>query len=98
MALDDAPTRVCLAAERAFLVALEGDCNVPLAAFAEIIDVERLRLRALVASPDGKAVVRSAQFAPVAEAEAAGARAADEVRAAGGEDILAALRAEAASE
>ncbi len=96
VALDDPATRACFRAERAFLEALEGDCNVPLAAFAELADAGRLRLRALVASPDGKRVVRSEQWAPVAEAQAAGLRAADEVRAGGGEAILAALRAEAA--
>jgi hydroxymethylbilane synthase len=92
-ALDDAATRVCLAAERAFLVALEGDCFVPLAALAEVGGDGRLRLRGLVASPDGSAVVRSEQWATVAEAELAGRRAADEVRAGGGDAILAALRA-----
>jgi hydroxymethylbilane synthase len=91
-ALDDAPTRACLAAERAFLVALGGDCNVPLAAFAEPETGGGLRLRALVASPDGAALVRSEQRGRVADAEAAGRRAADEVRARGGAEILAALR------
>jgi hydroxymethylbilane synthase len=93
-ALDHAPTRACFMAERAFLIALEGDCNVPLAAFAEITGDGRLRLRALVARPDGGKVVRSEQWAVAAEAEVAGLRAADEVRAAGGDEILAALRAE----
>jgi hydroxymethylbilane synthase len=92
--LDDATTRACLTAERAFLVALEGDCNVPLAAYAEITDGEHLRLRALVASPDGREVVRSEQSAAASDAESAGLRAAEEVRAAGAEDILAALRNE----
>jgi len=91
-ALDDAPTRACLAAERAFLVALGGDCNVPLAAFAEPEAGGGLRLRALVASPDGAALVRSEQRGRVADAEAAGRRAADEVCARGGAEILAALR------
>jgi hydroxymethylbilane synthase len=93
-ALDDATTRACLAAERAFLVALDGDCFVPLAALAEVGSDGRLRLRGLVASPDGSAVVRSEQWAEVAQAELAGRRAADEVRAGGGDAILAALRAE----
>jgi len=92
-ALDDATTRVCLAAERAFLVGLEGDCNVPLAALAEPSGDGRLRLRGLVARPDGSRVVRSEQWVAVAEAEHAGRLAADEVRAAGGAEILAALRA-----
>jgi hydroxymethylbilane synthase len=92
-ALDDPTTRACLVAERAFLVALGGDCNVPLAALAEPAEGGRLRVRALVASADGSALVRSEQFARVADAELAGRRAADEVRAAGGAEILATLRA-----
>jgi hydroxymethylbilane synthase len=95
-ALDDPTTRACLAAERAFLVALEGDCNVPLAALAEPVGDGGLRLRGLVARPDGSALVRSERRAPVGEAELAGRRAADEVRAGGGAEILAALRAELA--
>jgi hydroxymethylbilane synthase len=45
-------------AERAFLAALGGGCNVPLGAFAEPHDAAGLSLRGLVASPDGSAVVR----------------------------------------
>ncbi len=94
-ALDDGLTRARLAAERAFLAALEGDCNVPLAAYAEPLAGARLRLRALVASPDGRSVVRSEQSGLVSEAEALGRRAGSEVLANGGAEILARLRAEA---
>jgi hydroxymethylbilane synthase len=93
--LDDATTRACLVAERAFLTELEGDCNVPLAAFAEPAAGERLRLRALVASPDGSLLVRSEQEASRAEAGAAGRRAGRHVLANGGAAILERLRSEA---
>ena len=53
----DATART-VAAERAFLAALGGGCNVPLGAFAEPDAAAGLRLRGLVASPDGSAVVR----------------------------------------
>jgi hydroxymethylbilane synthase len=96
-ALDDAETRACLLAERAFLAELEGDCNVPLAAFAETGPGGRLRLRALVASPDGSALVRGEAEAAAAEAETAGRRAGRDVLAQGGAGILARLRAEAGS-
>jgi hydroxymethylbilane synthase len=55
-AVHDPTTSVCVAAERGVLIALEGDCKTPLAAFAEKIDHKdgpRLRLRAFVAAPDG---------------------------------------------
>jgi hydroxymethylbilane synthase len=94
-ALDDAAARAALAAERAFLAALEGDCNVPLAAYAEPLAGGRLRLRALVASPDGRALVRAEREASRADAVAAGRDAGREVLAKGGAEILAALRAEA---
>jgi hydroxymethylbilane synthase len=41
-----------VAAERGVLVALEGDCKTPIAAYAEKIDA-RMRLRAFIAEPDG---------------------------------------------
>ena len=93
LALDDATTRACLAAERTFLRELEGDCNVPLAAYAEPLAGGRLRLRALVASPDGRALVRREEGGRLADAEAAGRRAAEHVLANGGAAILERLRA-----
>lgn len=95
LALDDATTRACLTAERAFLRELEGDCNVPLAAFAEPLADDRLWLRALVASPDGCALVRSEQEARRSDAAAAGRRLGQQVLASGGAAILERLRAEA---
>ncbi len=55
--LDDAVTRAAVTAERATLAALGGGCQVPIGAYAEIED-GRLRLRAVVISPDGRALVR----------------------------------------
>lgn len=89
---DHPATRVALEAERAFLTALEGDCSVPLAAFGEARPGHRLRLRALVASPDGSQVVRADLETPASEAQAAGTRAARELLAKGAAGILAALR------
>jgi hydroxymethylbilane synthase len=93
--LDHAPTRACLIAERAFQAGLEGDCAVPIAAFAELDTAGRLRLRGLVAKPDGSRVVRGEIEANASDAERAGAQLAGELRARGGEEILAALRGSA---
>jgi len=95
LVLDDRTARACLAAERAFSSELEGDCNVPLAAYAEPIAGDRLRLRALVASPDGRVLVRSEQEAPRSDAVEAGRSAGQHVLANGGAAILERLRAEA---
>jgi hydroxymethylbilane synthase len=51
-------TASSVTAERAFLGALGGGCNVPLGAFAEPDAAAGLRLRGLVATSDGSAVVR----------------------------------------
>ena len=51
--LDHAPTARAVAAERAFLEALGGGCNVPLGAHAFAVDGE-LELVAFVAAADGR--------------------------------------------
>ena len=51
-ALSDLPTSICVAAERGVMVALEGDCKTPLAAYAVKRGGE-LFLRAFIAEPDG---------------------------------------------
>jgi hydroxymethylbilane synthase len=89
-ALTDGPTARAIAAERAFLARLEGDCNVPLAAYAEVRNGGSVRLRGLVASGDGARVARAE--AEGADPERLGAEVGDAVLAAGGTAILAALR------
>jgi hydroxymethylbilane synthase len=83
------------AAERAFLVRLEGDCNVPLAALAEEAAAGRLRLRALLSSLDGGRVLRHECECSAAEAASAGSAAAEAIIGKGGDVLLASLRAEA---
>ncbi len=94
-ALEDANAAAALVAERAFLARLEGDCNVPLAGLAEPAGAGRIRLRGLVALEDGTAFARGE--ADAASPAEAGERAADRVLAAGGAEILEALRAKAAA-
>lgn len=88
--LEDAASAACVRAERAVSFVLGGSCTVPLGAFAEASG-ERLRLRALVASPDGTRIARAECEGPARDPEALGARAAGELRAQGADEILAAL-------
>lgn len=51
----------CVSAERAFLETLGGGCSVPCAAYAISVDADTLWLRALLAEPRGRRVVRLEQ-------------------------------------
>jgi hydroxymethylbilane synthase len=51
-AIDHAPTSIAVAAERAMLAVLDGSCRTPIAGHAKITDAQ-MRLRGLVAEPDG---------------------------------------------
>ncbi len=55
--LDHAPTRAAVECERAALNALGGGCQVPIGAYATH-EHGKLMLQAVVASPDGKEVIR----------------------------------------
>jgi hydroxymethylbilane synthase len=56
--LDHPATAEAVAAERAFLAAFEGGCNVPMGGHAAR-EGGALRLRAFVARPDGTALLRA---------------------------------------
>jgi hydroxymethylbilane synthase len=51
-AVDHAPTSIAVAAERAMLSVLDGSCRTPIAGYATIAGAQ-MRLRGLVAQPDG---------------------------------------------
>jgi hydroxymethylbilane synthase len=58
-ALEDAPTRVAVTAERQFLLGLGGGCAVPVAAYGVISSQQSaISLTGLVASVDGKQLIR----------------------------------------
>jgi hydroxymethylbilane synthase len=89
------PTGLTLAAERGFLEALGGGCQVPAAALARIEGSE-LRLEALIAEPSGQRILRGRKTAPASEQNTAadlGRALAEELLAQGGADILKALGA-----
>ncbi len=91
--LDHADSHVRVAAERALNRQLEGSCQVPIGAYAELHGGEVL-LRGLVGSPDGKRMVRGEIRGLRADVEALGARLGKDLLDRGGRDILAALLAE----
>ncbi|WP_284155092.1 hydroxymethylbilane synthase [Sulfuricystis thermophila] len=88
--LNDPATAACVRSERAVSRALAGSCEVPLGAFAEF-DAGTLRLRALVATPDGTRVARAERSGPAADPEGLGLAIVADLRAQGADEILAAL-------
>ncbi len=85
--LDHAETRAAVTAERALLATLGGGCQVPIGAYARIID-GTLQIDAVVVSPEGDAIVRRGSSGPVSMAESIGTALGDELLAMGGREIL----------
>ena len=88
--LDASPARVAATAERAFLHRLHGGCQVPIAGHATITD-DRVSLRGLVASLDGKQVFEETVEGPVGDAEAMGISLAEDLLGRGADKVLASL-------
>ena len=85
--LNHRPTAVRVAAERALNAHLEGGCQVPIAAYAEL-NHDTLRLRALVGEPDGSRLIRGEIEGEAVRAEALGTALAEELLRNGARTIL----------
>ncbi|MEW6544157.1 MAG: hydroxymethylbilane synthase [Nitrospirota bacterium] len=85
--LEHGPTRTAVTAERALLERLEGGCQVPIAAHATV-DGGTLVLDGLIASVDGKRVIRDQVRGVVSEARSLGLGLGERLLASGGDRIL----------
>ncbi|MGM0526500.1 MAG: hydroxymethylbilane synthase [Pseudomonadota bacterium] len=83
-------TRYRVLAERAMNRRLQGGCQVPIGAYAEISNDE-IFLRGLVGDPDGTNVIRDQVKGSVSEAESLGIELAEKLLAQGAGEILAAV-------
>ena len=93
VALNDSASATATTAERALLGELEGGCQVPIGAYAELKE-GRLLLNAMIGELDGSRVL-TVQVEGVAEqAMELGREAARQLRAKGGGEILARIRQE----
>ena len=88
-ALDHAPSREALTAERALMRALGGGCALPLGAFAERTD-RGMRMVAIVLTPDGGRFARAEADAPTPEEVAEVVRL--DLAASGADEILSHVR------
>ena len=80
-------TWAAVTAERAFLAGLEGGCAAPVAAYARL-DGGQLALQGLVASGDGKQVLRFEQKGTPSDAESLGRALAESALAAGAAELM----------
>jgi hydroxymethylbilane synthase len=85
--LDDWLTRAAVTAERTLLAGLGGGCQTPIAALALPKDGD-LVLNAMVATLDGKRIIRKRESDRIANAEALGERMARLLLESGAQEIL----------
>lgn len=85
--LNDSETALTMKAERAFLRRLEGGCQVPIAAYVQLSG-DSLAIEGMVASVDGKKIVRQRRSGRPEEAETLGLELAETVLSMGGDQIL----------
>lgn len=93
--LDHQDTARAVAAERKVSKVFGGSCQIPLAAHATV-DGERMRLRAMVATPDGKRSAAAELLGDAAAPEALGQQVSELLRQQDADAILAACRDDAA--
>lgn len=86
--LDHPETRARVTAERSFLATLEGGCQTPIAAHAQVEPGGGLKLDGLVADLTGTRVIRKQLSAPASRAASLGRELAVEIKASGGGAIL----------
>ena len=90
-ALDHAPSRAAVTAERALLATLEAGCSAPVAAFAELAEGEHgdeIYLRGAVISPDGADDIRLSRTGTPADAAEIGKALAADLLDAGADTLM----------
>jgi hydroxymethylbilane synthase len=89
--LNHEATSIATRAERAFLAALEGGCQVPIGAIVSDVGAGPT-LYGMLADVTGKHIIRGSRLLDLESPEATGEELADEIRARGGGSLLVELR------
>jgi hydroxymethylbilane synthase len=84
-------TSVATRAERSFLAALEGGCQVPIGALVSAVD-GKPTLYGMLADLSGRHIVRGSRLLDLGDPESTGEALADEIRSRGGASLLVELR------
>ncbi len=85
--LNHVPTAIAVKAERAFLLRLEGGCQVPIGAYATA-EGNTVTLTGLIASVDGKEILKEHSTGPAEKAAEMGTELAEKLLGLGGRQIL----------
>ena len=91
--LNDEKTLLVVRAERALMKELEGGCQVPIGANAQV-ENGTIHIEALVASINGEKIVKDEASGSEEQPEKVGIQVADKLRAKGAEEILDKIREE----
>ncbi len=89
-------TKQAVTAERVFLQKMEGGCQVPIAGYAKVEENGDISLTGLVATPDGKTIIK--ESASGQDPEKLGLQVADMLIANGGKALIDAVKVELDSE
>jgi hydroxymethylbilane synthase len=87
-AINHATTAICVAAEHAMLVVLDGSCRTPIAGHAVLTIDGALHLGGLIVKPDGSELIATERRGAAADAEMLGRDAGHELKRRGGPGFL----------
>jgi hydroxymethylbilane synthase len=90
-ALNDELAWQCCEAERAFALRLQGSCQSPIAAHAQV-SAGQVQLRGVIGSPDGREIYRGVHSGAAADRQSVGIALADRLLDAGARPLLEKLR------
>lgn len=87
-AINHAETMTRVSAERAMLSVLDGSCRTPIGGLAEVLSSGELRLRGLVARPDGSELHAAERTGSLSNADLLGRDLGEELRGRAGDDLF----------
>ncbi|MBR2627486.1 MAG: hydroxymethylbilane synthase [Peptococcaceae bacterium] len=92
--VNDRQAEICVKAERALLKSLEGGCQIPIGAYAELKEDNIVVLEGMVGSLDGRTIIRESISGTAEQCEQLGQTLADRLAEQGGQAILEEIRME----
>jgi len=86
--IDHEPTHMSIMAERAFLRRLEGGCQVPIGAWARVLDGGKLTLKGFVGDLDGRKLIKGELEGELGKVEELGIALAESLLSRGADEIM----------